>query len=253
MRNTITSFKGNMLPVSLVASAIVGFVAVMGLLITPLAIAPQTDMRIEPQQQTLIKGETFTVEVIVESAIPVNVFAGELFFDTEVLGVTAIDYNTSIADLWAEKPWYSNGDGTLSFAGGTTQSGGFTGTDTLITITFEAKSEGAGKLNIKDALILQHDGLGTEAPLVASIDALFIVSPTASTTASVNLLEKQLVESSIRVVKELPSTDLNNDGSQTIADISIMLMNFGSTDLRFDLNVDGKVDLKDFNIILTAK
>ena len=124
--------SGSMVPVSLLASAFVGFVAVMGFLVLPLTQDHVAQMRIEPIRKTLTTGETFTVEVIVESFTPVNVFAGELSFDTNTLQVESINYNTSIADLWAEEPWYSNGEGTLNFIGGTTQSGGFTGEAILL-------------------------------------------------------------------------------------------------------------------------
>jgi hypothetical protein len=186
----------------------------------------------------------------------VNVFAGELLFDTNTLEVVSIDYNISIADLWAEEPWYSNGDGTLTFIGGTTRSGGFLGTDTLITITFKAKEEGGGSLLISDATILQHDGLGSEAVLAEPIDALFTVteqSTTSTTTTDANLIQAVRMGSTYNVVQSLPSTDLNGDGRQTIADTSTLLLHLGSSDMRYDLNGDGAVNFTDFNIILTAQ
>lgn len=234
---------------SLLASALAGGLAVLSLLVLPFEAGVQADMRISPASKAVTPGEDFVVEIIVESSVPVNVFAGELTFDSNTLRVESIDYNTSIADLWAEEPWYSNGDGTLSFAGGTTRGGGFTGTDSLIKVTFNAHTEGVGSLAITDAQILQHDGLGSEAQLAKPIDALFTVEAMPE-RAQENLVARSVVPSAYAVVKTPPSTDLNGDGKQSIADVSILMINMGSKDPRFDFNLDGKVNLKDFNILL---
>jgi hypothetical protein len=240
----------------MIASAFIGFATFIGLVVLPLSTRVLADMRIEPAIKTVVAGETFDITIVVESRVPVNVFAGELLFDTTTLAVESIDYNTSIADLWAEEPWYSNGEGTLTFIGGTTRPGGFTGTDDLITITFRAKETGAGSLVISDATILQHDGLGSEATLAEPIDAIFTVRPEATSTATgteTNLIQAVRLGSSYNVVTSLPSTDLNGDGRQSIADTSILLLNMGSRDPRYDLNGDGAVNLTDLNIILTAQ
>jgi hypothetical protein len=253
MKNqVIPTCAGNIIPATLLASAFLGFIAVLGFVMVPQDSALNTSMRLEPLSKVLTIGETFTVDVVVESSVPVNAFAGELFFDTKSLAIQAIDYNTSIADLWAEKPWYSNGEGTINFIGGTTRTGGFIGTDKLITVTFKATSQGSGSLFIRDAQIVQHDGLGTDAPLSKPIDALFTITPEQATGTPSNLLVQDSIGSTYRVVEEKPSTDLNGDGKQTIADISIILINIGSTQLRYDLNQDGKVDLKDMAIIMSV-
>jgi hypothetical protein len=248
MKRITFSKRGNIVPVSLVASALVGFFAVMSFLVLPFETGVVANMSLSPASKTLVVGETFTVDVIVESQVPVNVFAGELFFDKHTLQVESIDYNTSIADLWAEEPWYSNGDGTLKFIGGTTQRGGYTGSDSLIKITFRTINTGVGALAIADAQILQYDGLGTDAVLAEPIDALFTVE--AQPVAGTNVLQQTAVPSRYAVVPTIPSTDLNNDGKQGIADVSIFLLHVGSKDPLFDFNMDGEVGLTDLNILL---
>jgi len=243
-----TFHAGNVLPVSLIASALIGFLAIASVLVFPFSTSVVADMRLSPTSRTVGVGETFDVSVVVEARVPVNVFAGDLMFDKDTLEVEAINYNTSIADLWAEEPWYSNGEGTLNFAGGTTRSGGFSGTDTLLTITFKTLKEGAGALVISKAQILQHDGLGTNAELAPTIDALFTIEDEESPQE--NLVQRSTLPASYAVVTTPPSTDLNGDGKQSIADVSIFLMNMGGDPQRFDFNLDGKVNLKDFNIIL---
>lgn len=244
--------QGNILPATLFATAFVGFITIISLIVMPLMSNTLADMHLEPTQRTLAIGDIFTVSVVVTSAVPVNVFAGELFFDNKILEVQSIDYNTSIADLWAEEPWYSNGEGTLNFAGGTTKQGGFMGSGNLVTVTFKTLEKGSGALLISDAKILKHDGLGTDVPLQKPIDALFVVTPLSTSTVT-NLIANPPRGSEYSVIPSLPSPDLNGDGKQSIADISILLLNMGTKDPRFDLNVDGTIDLKDFNIVLTAQ
>lgn len=250
---TLSDFlrKGTIVPATLLASALFGFIAVMSLLVLPTSIDVVADMRLEPASKTVALGETFTVDIVVEASVPVNVFAGDLSFDTETLKVEKIDYNTSIADLWAEEPWYSNGEGTLNFAGGTTRKGGFTGSEVLLSITFKTIGEGSGSFVISDARILKHDGLGTDAPLAEPIDAIFTVQDDTATVTVQNLLLKDILGTSYTIVETPPSSDLNGDGKQSIADASILLLNIGSQDMRYDLNLDGSVDLKDFNIVVS--
>jgi hypothetical protein len=205
-------------------------------------------MRIEPQERVVTVDDRFQVEVIVESSVPVNVFAGELHFSKDLLVVDSIDYNTSIADLWAELPWFSNGDGTLNFAGGSTRNGGFTGKGSLIKVTFKTLGEGDGVISVYNPRILLHDGLGTDAEVTRPIDAIFTIE-----NPDVNLLAQSPAGSSYKVRREVPSTDLNGDGKQTISDLSIFMLKITRNESRYDFNLDGKVDLKDLNILLGAK
>lgn len=239
------------MPIMLAIAGIIGLLTLLGLSASTFNSSLIVDMRTEPQQGSLVVGETFEVAIVVESSIPVNVFAGELIFNNQVLNIESIDYNTSIADLWAERPWYSNGDGTIIFAGGTTQSGGFVGTDSLLTVTFKAKDKGAGQIAIQNARILQHDGFGTDAPLVHHpVDALFTVD--VKTTAS-DVLHKTDYGTSYIISEEKPSTDLNADGKQTIADVSIFMIHLASRNMHSDFNGDGKINTADLSILLQTK
>ncbi len=248
-RITLSRKRGMVDPATLVASLFFGFVTLMSFFAAPLSLTPVASMTLEPTHATITTEETFVVTVVVKSTMPVNAFGGELHFDRSILKVESIDYNTSIADLWAEKPWYENGEGTINFAGGTTKKGGFSGEDTLMRITFKAQAEGAGALAIHHAQILEHNGLGTDASLSLPIDALFTVEHQASST---NRITEDAFGSSVKVVKERPTTDLNGDGKQTVADISIFLLNLSSDNPRFDFNLDGDVSTKDLSIIMDA-
>ena len=110
--------KGNTIPLLLGATAFVAFATIMG--ITTFTKAP-AGMRLEPVEYTTVEGQAFGVDVMVDSEVPTNVFSGELRFSPDILKIVSIDYNTSVADLWAELPWFNNGAGTLNFGGGTTK------------------------------------------------------------------------------------------------------------------------------------
>ena len=111
----------------------------------------------------------------------------------------------------SSRPWYSNGDGTLNFGGGTTKRGGFTGSDVLLTVTFKTIGIGVGTVSMDNIQILLSDGLGTKAAIGEPIDALFtVITPQQVSDPNTRLL--------YAVSTKLPSTDLNNDGNHRIAD-----------------------------------
>jgi hypothetical protein len=207
----------------------------------------EANMYITPQNNLTKVGDTVKVSVVASSETPVNVFKGFLRFDPLTLSVTTIDYNTSIADLWAEEPWYSNGDGTISFIGGTTMPDGFSGEGTLITITFTAKATGESHLSLEEARILKHNGLGTEAALGQPLDAIFAIEAPPLTTETI--FDSPTLGPTLTIVETLPDRDLNDDGKQNVADVSIFMVDFATKNLRSDLNGDGKVDLRDLSIL----
>ncbi len=231
----------------IIASLVAGIMGYSGLMMLPALVSPTTDMRIEPQSGTAVIGETFTVDIIVESAIPVNVFKGSLVFNPDVLYIQDINYNTSVADLWAERPWYSNGEGTMNFIGGTTKKGGFVGKASIISITFKTKAVGQATVTMDEVRILKHDGLGTDAEIGQSIDAIFVVEN--ETLQNETIVQKSSVGPTIAVLPEKPSTDLNRDGKQTILDVSIFMADLATQNKQSDFNQDGVVDLKDLSIL----
>ena len=242
---------GNIIPATLIATAFITILGVTMMNTFTGADRPLADMRIDPPNGLVVAGETFQIKIIVDASVPANVFAGEINFNPEIMTIKSIDYNTSIADLWAELPWYSNGAGTLNFAGGTTKPGGFFGTGDLITVTFQTKETGVDNLTFKNVQILQHDGLGTKAPTKNPIDALFTVQEQVEANT---ISRSSTVDTSVlSIVKKRPATDLNNDGKQSVTDISIFMADLLTNDRRSDFNLDGKVNTKDLSIIIQAK
>lgn len=208
----------------------------------------QAAMYTLPHTQTLAVGSTFTVRVIVRSSVPVNVFGGEVDFDPHMLAIAHIDYNTSIANLWAEQPWYSNGAGTVNFGGGTTHAGGFEGKGTLLTLTFRTLKPGNGHIALHHVQILRANGLGSGATLGQPIDTLFTITDTSQVT---HVLQKASATSTAFVVQtKPPRPDLNGDGKYTLIDLSIFMKDLVVQDKRADFNGDGVVDARDLTILM---
>ncbi len=231
----------------LIASVIAGIMGISGFILGTSIAEEAVEVTIEPTSGTSVVGETFVTTVVVRSDIPVNAFKGLLHFDKDKLAVESIAYNTSIADLWAEEPWYSNGEGTINFTGGTTIKGGFVGEGTLITVTFTAKSPGEASVHISDMQVLQHDGLGTEAELAIPIDSIFSVE--SEQQPSQKVLATDVTGPKVTIIPKEKNRDLNGDGKQTVADISVFMVDMLSKNPRSDLNEDGIVNLTDLSIL----
>ncbi len=248
MKRGINFCAGNITSLALVAGLIFAFISLIGVVNLDDPASSEISFNINPNKELLAVGEVFETDIIVNSHMPVNVFAGELVFDHNLLHVDSIDYNNSIADLWAELPWFSNGERRITFAGGTTRPGGFVGSDNLIKVTFRTIAEGTGTMSIINPRILLHDGLGTDAEVAKSTNALFSVGGQPE-----NLSQASTAPASYTVAKDAPTTDLNGDGKQSMADISIFMLNLAGDDRRFDFDLDGKVGIKDLNILLGKK
>ena len=235
-------------PGLLIAGVIVAFISGIGVFFSTSILQPIASMEILPKTEFAPIGNKIRINVVVKAQEPVNVFAGQLLFDSAVLEVDSIDYNTSIADLWAEEPWYSNGDGTLNFAGGTTRPGGFTGSGDLITVIFKTKEIGDGSIGIQNPRILRHDGAGTDVELKDVVESTVHVE---SPYEEKNLITQSSSGNTYTVTPQKPDTDLNGDGKQSIADVSIFMFNLTSDDARYDFNFDGEVGIKDLAILLS--
>lgn len=236
--------KGNTIPLILGATAFIAFATIMG--ITTSTKAP-VGMRLEPVEYTTRAGQTFGIDIMVDSEVPTNVFSGELRFNPDILKIIDIDYNTSVADLWAELPWFNNGEGTLNFGGGTTKQGGFTGSAKLIHVEFKTLKDGQGIVSLHDARILLHDGSGTDAKLRETVNSIVTIQNIDVPPESI-IIQPEITTNYV-VMENPPTTDLNNDGEQTFSDISIFILNIAGNSPRFDFNQDGEVDGADLKIL----
>lgn len=237
---------------TLVAGAIVGLLSITGFYLSSSHTTPiGTSIWIESNQATIAVGDTFVITLVITTDQVVNAFTGILHFDESKLAVEKIDYNTSIADLWAKEPWYNHGAETISFAGGSTRPGGFSGEGTLLTITFTAKHTGQAVISLNNAKVLAHDGQGTAIPLPADIEALFTISDHSSSTTEVVTHTTMAID--VAVVPSLPKTDFNGSGTTTIVDVSIFMLYLAEGNPQGDLNLDTKINLTDLSILLDAQ
>tara|TARA_B100000745_G_C20135897_1_gene389339 strand:+ start:232 stop:966 length:735 start_codon:yes stop_codon:yes gene_type:complete len=238
------------LPYALGALLVTILATAGGFMMAALPQGTQAEMRLEPNSGVLQNEELFTLNVVAEANVPVNVFQGNIHFDSKILTVQSIEYNTSIADLWAEEPWYNNGDGTLTFIGGTTMPGGFTGTGELITINFSTKNTGKARIDLQESTILQHDGLGTQAQLTEPIDAIFTVTDQSLTPYRVGSGQSSAAD--VYILSQSISTDLNQDGQTSLIDVSIFMRYLATQNKKGDLNGDQIVGTRDLSILLDA-
>lgn len=234
---------------TLVAGAILGL---LGISLFPGLNKSTAGITIAPSINTPVLNEIFSVDILLAADEPVNVFTGILVFDSTQILIESIEYHTSVADLWAEEPWYSNGAGTLTFTGGSTNPGGFTGTEKILTVFFKPIQTGECVLSMKNVRILKHDGLGTDAQVSIPLDTLLIVSE--NTSPFVTEYESTTISApNLFIVTEEVDTDLNRDGEQTIADTSIFMTHLFTQDLRSDFNQDGTVNVQDLSILNSRK
>lgn len=228
------------------------FVTVLGSMMAAVIGDMEADMYLSPSFGVYQIGEPIVVLVRIRSDIPTNVFAGNIKFNPELLEVEKIEYNISIADLWAIEPWYKNGAGTLQFGGGTTRQGGFIGDEQLLSITFKSKGKGEASLELYDANILKYDGLGTEVQIIEHpIDAFFSLEQ--EVLAEKTVFWRDWSGGTIAVEPEKRLTDLNGDNTQNIVDVSIFMVDLVNKKLRSDFNNDGVINTKDLSIILNTK
>lgn len=232
------------LPRILIAGSLAALVGLPGVFFGVTTEQSNTEMRLETSAKVVRVGDTFTTKIIVSSQQATNVYAGQVRFDPAKLVVDSINYNTSIADLWVEEPWYVDGDGTITFAGGTTRHNGFVGSDTLLTVTFRAIAHGTQTVWLSNERILLHDGFGTDAVLADTVAA--VVSVESS-------IVEQTEQSRLVIVDSVTSADLNGDGEITIRDTSIFMQDLATQSKRSDFNGDGRVTLADYSIFSLLK
>jgi len=106
-------------------------------------------------------GDIVTVKVFISSDKSVNAVSANLYFPTEILSFNSFSKSSSLINLWAYEPSYSNSDGSAIFEGIIMNS--YTGNNgDIITLFFEAKKAGVANLYFRDVSILANDGNGTD-------------------------------------------------------------------------------------------
>jgi hypothetical protein len=107
-------------------------------------------LRISPESGVHKVGDSFSVKLMIESgSTELNAVEAELSFDPSILSVSAISKTGSVFSLWTTEPTAvatANSSGTIELGGGAPSS--FSGAQTIVSITFNAKKTGTGKIEV---------------------------------------------------------------------------------------------------------
>ena len=123
--------------------------------------AAGTSLILSPASESFIVGDTFSVEIKVDTAgIPINAAQATIYFPVDKLEVLNISKDDSVFSLWPKEPTFSNLTGEVSFTGGLPHPG-FQEIENLITVEFKAKEEGRANFTFDKAQVLADDGKGT--------------------------------------------------------------------------------------------
>jgi hypothetical protein len=124
--------------------------------------AATISLRAEPTRIGV--GDTVRVDVLLDSAVPVNAFSGALSYSAALEPIAVSDGN-SLINLWITRPVVASGDTPITFAGITP--GGFSGNDgILFSILFRAKAAGTASVSLGDIEVLRNDGAGGNEPVI---------------------------------------------------------------------------------------
>ena len=107
-------------------------------------------------------GKSFTVSVMVNSGGGAGINAGEsvIKYDSAALTVKSVSKGTSIFSLWTTEPTFSNGNGTITFGGGSPSP--YKGTaGTICSVTFSPVKAGETEVKFTSGLVSAADGMGT--------------------------------------------------------------------------------------------
>ena len=129
-------------------------------LLTP-SFAIAADISFSPSSGSFPLGTNFSIKVMVDpGADSVNASDGTLSFDKSVLSVVSVTKEGSVFSLWTADPSFSNGEGTVTYSGGSPA--GTSKAGNLITITFKPLKIGSAKVSVTKATVLAADGKGTD-------------------------------------------------------------------------------------------
>lgn len=111
---------------------------------------------------TLHVGDVFTIDLFIDTeGQTLNAVEAELFFPNNLIEYIGSEEGESIISLWIEKITHPS-PSQLVFSGITP--GGFSNKKSpVLSLSFRVKNVGQGNIEIKNAKLLLHDGLGTES------------------------------------------------------------------------------------------
>lgn len=220
---------------SFLATLMIGFVATVALSEDDSRLLLKTD------DDTVVVGERFYIDVFVDAATPVNAVDVELQYPDGLLDVDALRVGESVLTIWTEPP--AADDGVITLRGGTFRRG-FSGQHRIMSIAARATAPGVIRLRPEDVTFLAGDGTGDQVRLdVRSHDTLRVYAVSES-----DIDRPRIVGLDSTTGERL--TDLNGSGGVTMQDISIFMAAWNDRSIVYDFNGDGKMTFRDFSILL---
>ncbi len=119
-----------------------------------------SNIHVEMKDTSVAIGEVISVDIVLDTKESV-VNAAELVikFPSEFLSFVRFDDSKSTLSLWVEEPQLQ-APATLHFSG-VTPGGIVSNGAVLVRVYFKVEQEGQGNIEVTDASVLLHDGLGT--------------------------------------------------------------------------------------------
>jgi len=209
-------------------------------------------MYFTPYQTSQMKiGDTATVDLNINSKIPVNAVGATITFPVDAIDVVGFSKAKSFLDLWTEETAIDEQKGEVHFSGGTFRKGGITGTSTVITLAIRAKRAGDPQLDFKETEVYASNPSGTSVSTGLHPLVLHIAAPVAAKVVQGGGGSAPMSISAPGSPTP-PKADLNGDGYVNLIDVSIMAIHIlGPYDPRYDLDMDGTVGLSDFSIVVS--
>ena len=131
------------------------------LFVASVSVAFAATLSLSPSTGVYQAGGTFTARVSVNSSgVAINASDATLKFDTAQLSVISVSKGT-IFNIWTQEPSFSNSAGTISFGGGATPPGYTGSAGAIISVVFQAKAAGTGRVSFTNGSVLANDGRGT--------------------------------------------------------------------------------------------
>lgn len=206
------------------------------------AVVTSTDVsyvRLEASATTIEQGKPFYVDVYAYAHVPVNAIDITLRFDKNVVSVTGVDTGQSVLTIWTQEPVVEGNQVILR--GGTFRKG-FVQEHKIATVNLVARTSGQSSFSATDVILLAGDGEGTPVIVAESIDNyvnLYVYDENAD-PGSIG------VDVAVNIV-----SDINGDGKVNLQDVSIFMSAWNKKNRIFDFNGDGRMTFRDFSIILS--
>lgn len=196
-------------------------------------------VRIAVPSTTIAAGSEFSVDVYAYAGSPVNAIDIAIAVPADFVEVLGIDRGESVITLWTQDPYIE--DGSVILRGGTYRKG-FIGEHKIATINLRAVTDGKAEFLVRDAVLLAGDGKGTPIAVAddSAVSSLYIYPPGEES-------ENIAAEATLVLL-----TDINNDGTVSLSDISSFMASWYGSGPQHDFNNDGKMTIRDFSIILAV-